>query len=369
MRGRAWAALVSLAIHGTLILVIFRTSPPPATSPPALEPIAIDLVQPESVEPAPVQPVGPPAPRPPPPRRPRERQSSVSAAPRAPRQPQPPTEPAEGPQQFSGLRMRGPNLTLDDATLDRYSRDGYRASHRGSTRGYCAGPGPAKGMGKSKWQQKLALLEREDSGRKNVADGKVHPQVYDFMRDAERVFAPRESVVAEDSRAPNTLGRSVRAWTRGFARDYIETLRQQAAAEPPRKSAFSDHGSGSDLFEGYNQVLRAAEKVRRPSPARSVWCCAPASRPRWWWPTARETRRLDDAAVEALRKASLRRPLDGQLVAQRACYRFAANVHRVPPLPMVGCGFDESRMTASCFYPGKQMYQLKVTLELVDYGG
>ena len=60
-------------------------------------------------------------------------------------------------------------------------------------------------------------MVRRDEARKNVERGKVHPQMYDFMRDARKVFTPDTDVVYEDPRAPNTVGRSFKQWGNGAA--------------------------------------------------------------------------------------------------------------------------------------------------------
>jgi hypothetical protein len=259
--------------------------------------------------------------------------------------------------------MRAPDLTLDEATVDRFARDGVIAPTPHS-------PAPAAGRkreGPTRWQEKLALLERNDRGRENVRTGKVHPQVFDFMRDAERLFSPRESVVAEDPRAPNTIGRTLRSWQRGFVKDYLDKLRKEMAVRPPRRNALTEHGPGSDLFEGYNHALRAAEAGAESITCQVCLVVRPGRPPEVVLAASSGNEEVDEAATEALRKASLRRELDEQMKPQRTCYSFSASVYRIPPVPMVGCSFDESLLKLGCYYPGKMIYRLKVNLDLVDY--
>jgi hypothetical protein len=258
------------------------------------------------------------------------------------------------------MRMRPPKLALDDATVDRFTRDGVISAAP-------APEGPPAGRGKSKWQQKLAMLERDTEGRKNVAAGKVHPQIFDFMRDAKKTFKPRESVVEQDPRAPNTVGRSMRAWSRGFFRNYLDQLRKLELEEPSRKSKLSE--GGTDLMAEYNRLLRAAEKGGEAIACQVCLVVRPGLPPEVVLAKSSGNKEVDNAATDALTRASLRRPFEDDLKPQRACYRFAATIYRIPPLPIAGCGFDEATLKIGCYYPGMQVYQLKVSLDLVDYSG
>jgi outer membrane biosynthesis protein TonB len=348
-----------LVVHGLLVLVAVRVSPRKIEAPP--QPLEIELQEappPPPAAAAPPEPVGPPAPLRPaaPERRPRQ-----ATAPSAPSVPSPAPEAApEGPADPSLLRMRPPKLSLDDATVDRFEREGVITSTP------LPETAPA-GRGKSKWQQKLAMLERDTEGRKNVLDGKVHPQVYDFMRDAQKIFKPRESVVEKDPRNPNTVGRSMRAWTRGFFRNYLDQLRKLELEEPTRKGRMAE--GGTDLMAEYNRLLRAAEKGSQAIACQVCLVIRPGQPPEVVLTSSSGNKEVDEAATDAVTRAALRRPYEKDLKPERACYRFAATVYRIPPLPIAGCGFDEVKMKLNCFYPGMQVYKLDVKLDLVDYSG
>lgn len=364
-RKQAGALFASLAVHGLLLLVLTRgRAPVPAPEPPA-EPLEVEVRE-IPVQPAPPTWSGPPAP-PAPVAPPRERHASPTPPPapsareNAPPTPLPPspTAPTEGP---SLLRMREPNLALDDATLDRFARDGVIAP---SPAPAAAGADTAK-PGKSKWQEKLAALQEEDFGRKNVAEGKVHPQIFDFMRDAEKVFAPRETVVEKDPRAPNTFGRTMHAWTRGFFRNYLDQLKRLETDEPRHKSALAEHGA-PDLLAEYNRLLRAAEKGAEAIACQVCLIIRPGADPEVVLNHSSGSKEIDQAATDAMTRAWRSRPQELDLKPQRACYRFAATIARIPPLPIVGCGFDESTLKVGCYYPGMQVYRLKVSLDSVTY--
>jgi outer membrane biosynthesis protein TonB len=369
-RRGAGALLASLAVHGMVVLALLwrhPVLPPPEPVPSVVE---VDLRELPVEPPAPAW-VGPPVPQEPaePPRSAaprRERHAATSPpAPRETTPPRTPAPPAEGP---SLLRMRGPEaprLALDDATVDRFARDGIITSPPVAPAN--SGTGAAR-PGKSKWQEKLALLEREGAARKNVAEGKVHPQIFDFMRDAEKVFTPRETVVEKDPRAPNTVGRTVQAWTRGFWSNYLDQLKRLARDEPAHKSALAETGA-PDVIAAYERLLRAAEKGAEDIACQVCLVIRPGLPPEVMLAKSSGNPEIDRAATEALTRASGRRPQDGDLRPQRACYRFAATIARVPPLPIAGCSFDETKLKFGCFYPGKLVYKLRVSLDAVDYTG
>jgi hypothetical protein len=344
----ARALLVSLIAHAVLVLVVVRVAPRVREPPQPV--VEIELREPPEVFEPPAF-TGPPAPVPSVPQRPSR--SPRPAAPSAPGEaPEPAPQPAPGPS----LPARPPRLTLDEATVDRFTRDGIIS----------APPAPAPAApARSRWQQKLALLERDTAGRKNVEDGKVHPQVYDFMRDAEKIFKPRESVVEKDPRAVNTVGRSMRAWSRGFFRNYLDQLRKLEEDEPSRKGRLAE--GGSDVLAEYGRLLRAAEKGGESISCQVCLVIRPGLPPEVVLAKSSGNKEVDEAATDALLRAAQRRPYEQDLKPERACYRFAATIYRIPPLPIAGCSFDESKLKLDCFYPGMQIYRLKVRLDLVDY--
>jgi hypothetical protein len=351
-RRSARALLVSLIGHALLVVVVLRASPPGPAPPPQTVEIELNEPPPPPPAPAPIV-VGPPAPlRPAHPQR--APHPSTAPAP-ATNEPEPEPVPSTGP----ALLPSPPKLTVDHATVDRFTREGVISAPP-------APPAPAA-KGPSKWQQKLAMVERDQVGRKNVADGKVHPQVYDFMRDAEKVFSPRESVVEKDDRAPNTVGRTARSWSRGFFRNYLDQLRRLEQEEPAHTSPLAE--GGSDVLAEYGRLLRAAEKGAESITCQVCLVIRPGLPPEVVLVKSSDNKEVDQAATDALMRAALRRQYDKDLRPERACYTFAASLYRIPPLPIVGCNFDESSMKLGCYYPGKQIYQLKVRLDLVDYSG
>jgi hypothetical protein len=124
----------------------------------------------------------------------------------------------------------------------------------------------------------------------------------------------------------------------------------------------------TDVLSHYNRALRAAEKGAEDIVCQVCMVIRPGLPPEVVLAKSSGNKEVDEAAKQAVQRAADGRTLEADVKPQRACYRFAARLYRIPPMPMVGCGFDESTLTAGCYYPGKQVYQLKVSLELVDYG-
>jgi hypothetical protein len=355
------ALLVSLAVHALLVLLLLRRAPAPPAAPRPPEVLEVELAEaPPPPTPTLVEPPLPPpsaAPEPRPRRASAPDRSASATAPAPPAAPTPaPSAPAEEP---SMLRMRTPNLALDPATIDRFTHDGVISA--------APAPPAPEPRGPSKWQQKLAMVEREVAGRRNVEEGKVHPQIFDFMRDAQQSFAPRESVVEKDPRAPNTVGRTMQSWTKGFFRNYLDKLRRLERDEPAHRSPMAE--GGSDILAEYGRLLRAAEKGGEAIACQVCLVLRPGLPPEVVLAKSSNNREIDQAAIDALTRASLRKPMEKDVQPERACYRFAATLYRIPPLPIVGCGFDESTLKVGCYYPGMQVYQLKVSLDLVDYSG
>ena len=89
----------------------------------------------------------------------------------------------------------------------------------------------------------------------------------------------------------------------------------------------------------------------------------------WNWPPVRATRRsIAPPSRRWSAPPSAGRPTS-DVRKQRSCYRFSVTVTRIPPVPIVGCNFDEAALKASCYYPTKKVTRTEVKLESVDYDG
>ena len=266
--------------------------------------------------------------------------------------------PAGGAPQLD-LAMRGagatPDLRPSFRVLDEPGGDPSRA-------GASADPRRRRGHGTTveTTKQRLDQMLAEDRADQDLESGRVHPHLYAVRRDAEGMFHPEWSLVEGDRARVGGLGTSTAAFLREFGRNYLSALRQYG--EGPERREGEDERRKTDILDGYNRMLRAAEDG-----ADRLGCLicvrlggGPPSEPTIARSSGR--RPFDRQALEAVRKAVRSRQAPAEVKPVRACYLVEAHFFRVPPLPMVGCSFDESKLTASCFYPTKKVLRSGVKL-------
>jgi outer membrane biosynthesis protein TonB len=362
-RGRRarWQPLgLSFALHAAVALLLWQGLP--ATSllspPPPPEPLEIELI----AEP----PQQAPAPSAVAPERSVDRGEAPVKLPRPPRPPpsrtpEPPPPVAE-PAAPAPPRRPLPGLTPDFGTIDRLTREGVIAPPDPSL------APPPENKGPSKFAARLAERTRDDAARANVAAGKVQPQLYDFLRDARRGFTPNPAALDADPRAPNTVARSVAQWGKGV-REMYRGWRRQLDDERRRLDHDPDRRGAPDILEHYNRMLESTARAVEPMDCLVCLVVRRDGPPEVVLTASSGNAEVDRAAVEALRRSANTRPVDEDVRPQKTCYRFRATVHRVPPIPIAGCAFDEVALTASCYYPTKKLRKVTVNLESVDYDG
>jgi hypothetical protein len=348
---------VSIAGHALAGLLLARTDlRAPAPPPPPAPPLALEvelLVDTPAATATPVaEPRAIPRPRPPP---------------ASSRRPPPPPALA---QSTPGLRRpsererpRPPlSLALDFRAIDRLAQTGVLRPEEASP----TAPPPVRPR-PSTFGERLATRVREAGARRNVALGKVHPQVFDYMRDAHKVFAPDPEIVSLDPRAPGTVKSSLRQWGGGLAEAYRSWRRELENPHARRREDDPDRRIRPDILEHYNRILEGNRKAAEGLDAQVCLLVEPGATPRVELGKTSGNQEVDQAAIDALTRASHRRQSELDLKEQRACYSFAVKVVRVPPLPVVGCTFDEMELTASCYYPLKKGMEISVSLDSVDY--
>lgn len=371
-RRRAWAALGSLVVHAMLALWLWRTprpAPPSAASTIEIELQTEPLSRPAPPSPdlTPAAPAERPAGQPP---RPTARGPAAPIAAPPPVAARPSTTPAEpadherataAPEGTLHMRSGPIALAPDLATLGRFEREGV----------ITATPAPevTKPARGPTFSERLAARVRDDTARVNVFEGHAHPVLYDFLRDAQRDLRPAEGHLYADTRSPNTVGRTLRSWARDYLRADPAYLLWERALAARRAAA---HGSTLEEAAALREYDKMIEDNAASDQAITCRVCLVVA-------TGRPTRvelaessgngEMDRASIEALERAVLRRPLDPDVKPQRACYHFAAAIHRLPPLPLVGCGFDETTHTFGCYYPTMRVLRTSVTLDSVDYDG
>lgn len=210
-------------------------------------------------------------------------------------------------------------------------------------------------------KRRLDKLLASDRAQRNVAQGRVAPALYEIERKASKAFTPKWSLSEGSARRLGRIGPSLARTLRGFAKAYLERLETYAKLPADKEE------ERPKMLEGYRRMARAAEKE-----AGLLSCELCVTFRLGAEPAIRVKERSDNGAFDRLAKRALARAL--RLQGKRhpakgeACYRFAAKFHRVPPLPMVGCTFDEVHLRAECFYPFKKILRRDVTLLSVDEG-
>jgi hypothetical protein len=210
-------------------------------------------------------------------------------------------------------------------------------------------------------KRKLDELLAQDRAVDDVRVGRVHPVLYEIERTAQGTFRPSWALVDGDRQKRGAVATSARSWLVGIGRNYLEELRRYREAQ---SGLPDDESTRTRMLDGYNRLLRIAEEN-----ASVMACELCVTVARGELPAARLRRRsgnrvFDRLALESLaRAARLREPPAGAHAPRvEACYEFSARFHRVPPTPTLGCSFDESVPTISCYYPFKKILRSNVKL-------
>jgi hypothetical protein len=269
----------------------------------------------------------------------------------------PEISPAEG-ESFS-LKMRAPDLSLDrlPAGLESAPADEPSTEAPPVRRGSRSRPsGPAS---KEETARRLQQIFDEDRAVDDVRTGRVSPHLYDLVREAEERFKPTWDLTKGDARRVGAIDTSFKSFIRSIGRNWQQALeeqrdavreRQEKKEEPPSLLDYYDlmRRVAEDAADLYSAELCASIAPGRPSDVKVV---RSSQRPRF-----------DALAQNALEKAVDARPAPAGTAAVRACYNFTARFSRVPPIPVVGCNFDEVKLTLDCFYPTKKVLKVSVRL-------
>jgi hypothetical protein len=375
-RARLLALGLSLVLHAGVATLVLRARPAPM--PPSEEPAALEIEIRESeippaAEPMPTEP--PPSPDPVAPERPRaaeprpERRRFAPPVPPAPPRLEEPT--SSGPR--SSLRMRPPGaplaLTPSFEMVDRLTQEGVIAPPDPN-----AAPAPRTRPGPPRFSERLAALERRDRARANVDRGQVDPQIFDYLRDAQKGFVPPRAALDNDRRAPNTVGRSLKQWVGGLLRPHGDA-EDQRQMEPDQGRARGPDVLNRDTRASMRRMGAFLGLARGQSgkaePMQCLVCVVVRAgrAPEVVLDSSSGNAELDRAAVDSLEQATRTRAVESYVRPQKSCYRFRATVQRVPPVPVIGCNFDEVTLKAGCVYPTQKVYKTTVELESVDYEG
>lgn len=154
-----------------------------------------------------------------------------------------------------------------------------------------------------------------------------------------------------------SVKRSAGTWIRALGKGYLETL------ERLQKKRDADQKRPDDFYTPYlQQIQEHADGIRNEVCVRID---AQGRQEITVTKSAMHTD-FDRLARQALRKAvRLGMPPRHQLPVH-ACYRFSVSFHRIPPLPLFACAFDEVKPSIECYWPLKKILRSKVELASVD---
>lgn len=199
-----------------------------------------------------------------------------------------------------------------------------------------------------------------DQARRDLQDGRVSPHLYDLVRAAEGVFRPTWALTKGDKRGLGSVANGLRSFSRQLGKNYLAGIKDYMDPKSTR-GALDDQQTPAAL-EQYGRLRRAAEDGA--DALQCTYCVElrPGEAPRVNLARRSGKSAFDKQAREALNMALRLRPAGAKEDPVEACYLFTAKFFRVPPLPVVGCTFDEVQLTAECFYPFKKVLRSNVKL-------
>jgi hypothetical protein len=207
---------------------------------------------------------------------------------------------------------------------------------------------PAPPRGPSRWDKGMARLARAEAARANQAHGKAPPQAFDLLREIERRYQPSHALVADLSRAEAGKSREGQRWLGRYLGGFLE--------QRP--------GEGARPFAPDAAFRRALESAALDWAARVCVGFDEAGAPEVELEAPSGIAALDRLAREIVVQAADRRRA-GLSHAVRACYKFSARLARVPPVPILACGFD-AHWRPECVYPLKELASTRVELDGIE---
>jgi hypothetical protein len=207
-----------------------------------------------------------------------------------------------------------------------------------------------------------ADLERQQDAVANVERGRVDPVLYDLLRGARARFE------SEARRLADTLALGPGETTRGWGRGYLQSV-EQATRPGADRGASPDLRTDAerrrpDVLGGYDETIHAANAGAEERWSEVCLDVAPGREPRPLLRRGSGFVALDRLAVDAFAKAIAARPLPADVRAGLACYELRISAYRMPPVPMLSCGFGAEGFT--CMWPFKRITAVKARLVSVD---
>jgi hypothetical protein len=192
-------------------------------------------------------------------------------------------------------------------------------------------------------EQRMQDALHEDQLASDLENGRAPPIVQDLRRDALALLAPGFEL-ADGARDLGSAGRTMARMARGYLREAESYGRGASSATQREKPVDTTDALVSDvcveLRHGQEGTVSIASRSERPG--------------------------FDRIAAEAVLRASRLRALPLDAPPMAVCFRFMARFTTLPPLPVVGCGFEETTGEVSCFYPFKKIVEKRVDVIRVE---
>jgi hypothetical protein len=237
------------------------------------------------------------------------------------------------------MRRPGESLSLDWGTFRALEGNGADAAPPP------VAPRPSRDRGARSTAERVAEM-LEPTAEDNVRAGRVHPQFYDYLRDAKARFHPTLAQTERDAGAPKVAG-FFKAWWQSYLKD----LAARNGRPDPREVTEEEQGA-VELTCDVCLTIRLGATPEIEVVHHSI------------------SEELDQEAVTALRLSVAARPANepplpagskGNAGSARACYRFSASARRLPPAA-IGCSFDEVTLKGGCVWPLKKIFRTDVKL-------
>ncbi|MCC6750606.1 MAG: hypothetical protein IT371_23290 [Deltaproteobacteria bacterium] len=222
----------------------------------------------------------------------------------------------------------------------------------------------ASGSATSSAATRAALAERvrrllaTDLAQHHARSGRVSPRLFEVARRADQLFTVDWELVRGDRAHLGSIKRGLASFVYGIWDGWQKALGAQSRSHREARGAVE----APQRLEAYAAAAEAA--AERADELRATYCIETDGREVRLTLASRSGRRPFDRIAERALRTALRLEPEGSPPLPAACYRFTARFHRVPPLPYVGCSFDEVLLKAACFYPLKRI--LRTNVELVS---
>jgi len=245
----------------------------------------------------------------------------------------------------------------------------------GGVKARIAGPPPTEQTlrarpGRFSVDELRADLERHEDAVANVEKGRVDPLLYDYLRGARARFQEQAARLADS--IPVGPGDMARSLGRGYLSSVEAANSGALGARPdaPREGGGDERNEPSlhaDVLGAYAESRRQTEVGAEERRAEVCLDVAAGQETAVVLRHSSGNAALDRLTVESFTKAVAARPVPPDARRGLACYELRISAFRMPPLPVVACGFDIGFGGLNCVWPFKKVTSVKGRLLTVEY--